>query len=518
MKVEKTNLTTKYIYHFTSKKNVQKILADKKIISKDSYVFFAKSLKDSITIFEREMMQEGKLYIDVDGHLRKREKCSKNDYCILQIPYVEDNNFYTFKFEGQSKDSVYTLSIAHKGEYHLKNAKVIEFPKAKKLNKVSAAVAVTIASGIMLCPYNVFASSWLENNNYDLNWYQETQSNYSIGTEKELAGLAYLVNFEGKTFENKTINITRDIDLTENTWQTIKDIFKGNICGGHRIILNLQSNKFAEESNRLNVKIEYAVSAYVDNKLKEVYLAAPYLVKDLKLNSTPFTAFYNNEILSDDTSIFDLDLSGNNKLEIFSRYNLVSDSNNVKIPFYTENGEAIDNLKRFYATKTGIPYEKLVFMYNGKELLDGRNLADYNILKEQVINALVKVNVTSTVEEGKGEVICSKEYALTNDKVIFTFKPDTNYLIDKVLVNGQDMTDKVITNTLEVECGMQDISVKVTYKQDKTKDVVQEEKTENTKTENPKTGDNSIVGYIITMLTSLFVLVTLGVKKCFKKD
>lgn len=71
MKIEKINPNIKYLYHYTLKKNVEKILKDKLIISKDSYVFFTESLKDSITAFEREMMQENKLYINADGVLKR---------------------------------------------------------------------------------------------------------------------------------------------------------------------------------------------------------------------------------------------------------------------------------------------------------------------------------------------------------------------------------------------------------------------------------------------------------------
>lgn len=62
MNIININPKTKYLYHYTLKKNVNKILDDKAIISKDQYVFFTKSLKDSITAFKREMMVEGNIY------------------------------------------------------------------------------------------------------------------------------------------------------------------------------------------------------------------------------------------------------------------------------------------------------------------------------------------------------------------------------------------------------------------------------------------------------------------------
>lgn len=51
MNIININPKTKYLYHYTLKKNVNKILDDKAIISKDQYVFFTKSLKDSINAF-----------------------------------------------------------------------------------------------------------------------------------------------------------------------------------------------------------------------------------------------------------------------------------------------------------------------------------------------------------------------------------------------------------------------------------------------------------------------------------
>ncbi len=51
MNIININPKINYLYHYTLKKNVNKILDDKAIISKDQYVFFTKSLKDSINAF-----------------------------------------------------------------------------------------------------------------------------------------------------------------------------------------------------------------------------------------------------------------------------------------------------------------------------------------------------------------------------------------------------------------------------------------------------------------------------------
>ncbi|MDD6271967.1 MAG: ubiquitin-like protein, partial [bacterium] len=385
MNIEKINPNIKYVYHYTLKKNVKKILNDKAIKSKDQYVFFTKSLNDSIIAFEREMMQENKLYIDVEGNLRKREKCNKDDYCILKIPYINDNQFYTFNFENQSKESIYTLSISHKGNYKFEEAKVLEFPKNRKLNVFSKTAVALILSGIVLFPYNAYASSWLDTNNYDISWYEnEEGTKYEINTAEQMAGLAHLVNNENKTFMGKNISITEDIDLTANTWETIKDIFEGtisgSICGSHRIILNYLDGKLVE--NKDISMVEYSYKILEDkNNLKNVVIGMPYTVEKLKLATGARAVFLNNKELSNDQSL--LDLKENDTIEVFTgNYNVfIKNSKGITVPFYFESGDSIDNVKTKYSEKVNIPKNKIILKYNEKELEDERTLADYNIQK-----------------------------------------------------------------------------------------------------------------------------------------
>ena len=68
------------------------------------------------------MLDENKIYIDNDGNIKKRGKCSKDDYCILKIPYIEDNNFVKISFQFENADSVYAMSVVHEGTYKFNNA------------------------------------------------------------------------------------------------------------------------------------------------------------------------------------------------------------------------------------------------------------------------------------------------------------------------------------------------------------------------------------------------------------
>lgn len=503
MNIEKINPNIKYVYHYTLKENVGKILNDKAIKSKDKYVFFTKSLEDSITAFDKEMMQEGKLYIDVDGILRKRGKCNKDDYCILKIPYINDNQFYKFSFANQSKESIYSISISHKGSYQFEEAKILEFPKTRKLNLFNKAAIAAVAAGILF-PYNVFAASWLDSENYDISWYtNETLTEYKITTPNQLAGLAYLVNKENETFESQNLIISEEIDLTANTWETIKSTFKGNIltggtCGIHRIILKNFDGKLIENQDLDIVEYSYEIT---QNKkdLINVIIGAPYTVEKLKEITGAQKVLLNNTTLSDDQSL--LDLTENDKIEILTgNYNFfIKNSKGTIIPFYFESGDLIEIVKTLYSEKVNIPKNKIVLKYKEKELEDDRTLADYNIVMNEIIDVYIKYDINTLIENGKGEIISSQKTALTGEKITISIKPNPGYELNKLTVNGIDKTNEVQNGEINIECGEEDINIRVSYE------------LKEGQINNPETGDN-IIKYIILSITFIIGIVLYNLK------
>ncbi|MDE6823297.1 MAG: hypothetical protein K2J27_01030 [Duncaniella sp.] len=80
------------------------------------------------------------------------------------------------------------------------------------------------------CVTNAQNTYWTEEGNYDTSWYDETKNEYHIGNARELAGLAVLsaipsIDYESgglegpnKYFQNKTIKLTSDIDLSGHLW------------------------------------------------------------------------------------------------------------------------------------------------------------------------------------------------------------------------------------------------------------------------------------------------------------
>lgn len=92
---------------------------------------------------------------------------------------------------------------------------------------------------------------WTSPGNYDTTWYSGTQSNYTISTAAQLAGLAYLTN-NGNTFSGKTITLSNDIDLSANVWTPIGawdrmniyagKPFAGTFDGGNKTVSGLHTN------------------------------------------------------------------------------------------------------------------------------------------------------------------------------------------------------------------------------------------------------------------------------------
>ena len=494
MNIEKVNPNIKYVYHYTEKKNVTKILNDKAIISKDKYVFFTTSLSDSITAFEQEMMIEGKLYIDVDGNLKKRNKCNKNDYCILKIPYQNDNEFYRFTFNNQSPKSIYSISISHKGAYYFKDAKVIDFPDSSKILKAFTKTAIVAATAsILLLPHNTFAASWLDANNYDTSWYYSNPSAsvYGISTAKEMAGLAYLVNKENVTFTSKSINVSSDIDLSENNWETIKSIFEGNICGGHRFILNCLDGNLFENKNIVNTFYSYKMSKDSQN-VTSVHVPAPYTVAMLKLVSGGKTVFLNNKELSDNVELRSLNLTDADVFDVFtSKYITIEDTaKGTKIPFSFASGDSIDNVKQAYCAKTNIPVDKLILKYKNKELSDGRTLADYNIQMSETINIYVKSKI-SMVAKHNETIIESKDIAaISGDTLKIKFDLKDIYAIEKILVNEVDKTNEVVNNEITINCIGDDINIKASYKLKNSKPITPTGEDGNDKNKDNKDDNN----------------------------
>ncbi len=78
----------------------------------------------------------------------------------------------------------------------------------------------------------------------DTSWYVSTDSEFTISTAEQLAGISQLVA-SGTTFAGKTITIASNIDLDGNLWTPIgayPALFSGNVEGNNNTISNLWVN------------------------------------------------------------------------------------------------------------------------------------------------------------------------------------------------------------------------------------------------------------------------------------
>ena len=86
--------------------------------------------------------------------------------------------------------------------------------------------------------------SWGNSGNYTISWYNKNDTEFTISTNKELAGMAFLVNNGYTDFEGKTIRLGADIDLNGKNWIAVES-FKGVFDGQCHIIrgINVYSNQ-----------------------------------------------------------------------------------------------------------------------------------------------------------------------------------------------------------------------------------------------------------------------------------
>ena len=101
---------------------------------------------------------------------------------------------------------------------------------------------VLLATAVFAAGNDAAADKW-DGSSKDTSWYtgHEEQSEFTITTAKELAGLAELVN-GGNGFHGKTINLGADIDLDNQQWTPIGKVngsFRGTFDGKEHTISNL---------------------------------------------------------------------------------------------------------------------------------------------------------------------------------------------------------------------------------------------------------------------------------------
>ena len=112
-------------------------------------------------------------------------------------------------------------------------------------NGLSAKCTVTIED---TPPLPDPSSSWLQGGNYDITWFTNNKTEYTISTNKQLAGMAYLVTNGYSNFAGTTIYLANDIDLGSNYWLAAgvseTNCFKGIFDGQEHTISNFYPKEY----------------------------------------------------------------------------------------------------------------------------------------------------------------------------------------------------------------------------------------------------------------------------------
>ena len=127
-----------------------------------------------------------------------------------------------------------------------------------------------------LAPRAAFAA-W--DGTVDTGWYNKSGTVFSISNEKQLAGLAQLVNAGSDDFKGKTVSLTADLDLGGCYWTPIGNYnvgapsisFDGTFDGGGYKIVGL-----AVDSRETSLKSSGGLFAYIgaSGSVKELWLSA----------------------------------------------------------------------------------------------------------------------------------------------------------------------------------------------------------------------------------------------------
>ena len=155
---------------------------------------------------------------------------------------------------------------------------------------------------LLLClffiPSVVKADTWLDDESYrDLSWFDASTysvtTQYTIDTPEKMAGLLYLVNVEGYTFESRTIKLIGDtskkycegsgnclLDMTAHDWVPLKSNYKG-------IITNLYSYACISIGGQ-SFYCDGYVKIYVETDQDKIHFSNnQFCNKSIDFNSTP---------------------------------------------------------------------------------------------------------------------------------------------------------------------------------------------------------------------------------------
>lgn len=116
---------------------------------------------------------------------------------------------------------------------------------------------------------------WISEGNYDISWYDESQTEFVLSTPAQLAGLSYLA-YHSYDFTGKTVKLAHDIDLSGHRWVPIGcnyRIFRGNIDGNGHAIHHMDVDVESYSSGRVGSAVLVGFIGYTFGEVKNITLA-----------------------------------------------------------------------------------------------------------------------------------------------------------------------------------------------------------------------------------------------------